>query len=111
MSNLAIQCIGDDCPPFWTMPSGRGFDEESSGKIVIDIEKAIAQLRESVTITFGRPLGEMRFSLSEFSRECSLANCHRYRAHTNTKDAYEEPKKVIDLLPPSTPAPEIVAEP
>ncbi len=111
MSNLAVQCIGDDCPPFWTMPSGRGFDEKSSGKIVIDLEKAIAQLRESVTITFGRPLGEMRCSLTEIYRECSITDWDGYGARAITKDAYEEAKKIIDLLPSSIPVPEIVAEP
>lgn len=110
MSNLAVQCIDADCPPFWTVPSGRGVDEKSS-KIAKDIEKAIAQLRESVTITYGRFLVEMRSALKEIYRECSKAGWDGYGAHAITEGAYEEAIKIIDLLPSSFPAPEIVAEP
>lgn len=111
MSNLAIQCIGSDCPPYWIMPSGVGFDENSSGKIVKDIDKAIKQLKKSITITFGRPLDEMRDSLLEIYKECSCADWDGYGAHPTTEDAYEEAQKIIDSLPSSIPAPEIVAEP
>jgi hypothetical protein len=93
------------------MPSGRGFDQESSREIDVTIESAIAQLRGSETITFGRPLEEMRDSLTEIYKECSCANWDGYGAHAITEDTYEEAKKIIDILPSSIPTPEIIAEP
>lgn len=112
MSNLAVQCIGSDCPPFWTMPSGVGFDQDSSGKIVSNLKRAIAQLRGTDTITYGRPLDEMHSTLVEIYRECSRADWDGYGADAITESAYEEAKKIIDVLSSSSiPAPEIVAEP
>ncbi|MEK6691492.1 MAG: hypothetical protein AABY78_09385 [Nitrospirota bacterium] len=111
MSNLAIQCIGSDCPPFWIKPSGEAFDENSSGKIVKDIDEAIKQLKKSITITFGRPLDEMRDSLLEIYKGYSRMDWDGYGAHAITEDAYEEAKKIIGSLPSSIPPPEIVAEP
>lgn len=111
MSNLAVQCLGTDCPPFWLRPSDAGFDENSSGRIAKDIYEAIDQLRKSVTITFGRPLDEMRDSLNELFIECSRADWDSYGAVAISEDAYEEAKKIIALLPSSIPMPEILAEP
>lgn len=111
MSNLAIQCIGADCPPFWIRPSGEGFDENSSGRIVKDIGEAIDQLRKSITITLGRPLDEMHDSLNEIYRECSRADWDGYGATAISEDTYEEAKKIINLLSSSIPMPEILAEP
>lgn len=111
MSNLAVQCIGADCPPFWIMPSGVGFDQDSSGKIASTLKSAITQLRGSETITIGRPLDDMRDSLLEIYKGCSRMDWDGYGAHAITEDAYEEAKKIIDSLPSSIPAPEIVAEP
>lgn len=111
MSNLAVHCLGADCPPFWIRPSDAGFDENSSGRIAKDIDEAIDQLRKSVTITFGRPLDEMRDSLNEIFRECMRADWDGYGAVAISEDAYEEAKKIINLLPSSIPVPEILAEP
>lgn len=111
MSSLAIQCIGTDCPPFWTQPSGQGFDENSTGKITHDIGEAISQLRRSVSMTFGGRLYEMQASLDDVYEECSQPDWDGYGAIAVHEDAYEEAKKILSLLPSFIPMPEIVAEP
>lgn len=111
MSNLAVQCLGADCPPYWIKPSDEGFDESSSERIAKDIDEAIAQLRRSITITLGRPLEEMRDALNEIYRECSQANWDGYGAAAISEDTYEEANRIINLLPSSIPMPEILAEP
>jgi len=92
-------------------PSGVGFDRDSSEIIARGIDEAIAQLKKSITITFGRPLDEMRDSLNEIYRECSHENWDGDGAAPITAGAYEEARRIIDVLPSSIPAPEIVAEP
>jgi len=47
----------------------------------------------------------------EVYRECSCADWDGYGALAVTRDAYEEAKKIIDLLPSSIQMPEIVPEP
>src|SRR3989338_6372044 len=111
MSNLAIQCLSFDCPPFWTVPSGRGFDENSSGKIASDIGVAIMQLRGALTISRGQLLSELRYSLNRIYDECSNPNWDGYGAQAISEDAYEEAERIISMLPSSIPAPEIIAEP
>lgn len=111
MSNLAVQCYGTDCPPFWIKPSGKGFDENSAKRITKEIDEAIAQLKKSITITLGRPLDELHDALNELYRECSQPDWDGYGAAAISQDAYEEAEKIISLLPSSIPIPEIVAEP
>lgn len=106
MSNLAVH----ERPPSWIMQSGVAFNP--SGNIAKNIDEAIKQLKNSITITLGRPLDEMRDSLNElFYRECSYANWDGYGAVAISKDAYEEADQIINLLPSAIPMPEIVAEP
>ncbi|MDP2168140.1 MAG: hypothetical protein Q8J64_07405 [Thermodesulfovibrionales bacterium] len=111
MSNLSVHCIGSDCPPFWTLPSGGKIDSELSEKIAVTLGTAIAQLKDAVTITFGQPSGDMRDSLREIREECSREDWDGYGAHAITMNAYEEAMKIIDLMPSSIPAPALVAEP
>ncbi len=111
MSNLAVQCYGTDCPPFWIKPSGNGFDENSTGKIAKDIDEALLQLKKPITITLGRPLDELRDSLNEVYRECSQPDWDGYGATAISQEAYEEANKIINLLPSSIPMPEIFADP
>lgn len=110
MSNLAIQCIGSDCSPFWARPSSEGLGD-SSKKIWLDIEEGIARIWGSESITLGRPLDEALISLFEVSRECSQSDWDGYGATAISEHAYEEAEKIINLLPSSIPMPEIVAEP
>jgi hypothetical protein len=109
--SVAVQCIGFDCPSFLTQPSSEGIDHSSSRKIVRNIRKEIAKLWGSESITFGRPLDEVLTALLEVYRECSCADWDGYGAAAVTPDAYEEAKKIIDLLPSSIQVPEIVPEP
>lgn len=110
MSNLAIQCTGSDCSPFWIRPSSEGFGD-SSRKIVEGIKREIAQMWGSESITFGRPLDDALISLLEVYRECSQSDWDGYGAAAISEDAYEEAKKIINLLPSSIRMPEITAEP
>ncbi len=121
MSNLAIQCIGKDCPPYWLSSSGTGFDQESSGVIADTMERAFAILRGSKfllvvqpvseAMTLGHPFDELRNSLYDRYRECSQPDWDGYGAQAVTEDAYAEAQRIIDALPSWLPAPEIVAEP
>lgn len=110
MSNLAIQCIGSDCTPFWIRPSSEGFGD-SSREIVKGIKREIAQMWGSESITFGRPLDDALISLLEIYNECFQSAWDGYDAAAISEDAYEEAKKIINLLPSAIPMPEIVAEP
>jgi len=109
--SVAVQCIGFDCPSFLTQPSSEGIDHSSSKKIVKNIRSEIAKLWGSESMTFGRPLDEVLTSLLEVYKECSSADWDSYGAVGVTSDAYEEAKRIIDLLPSSIQMPEIVAEP
>jgi hypothetical protein len=109
--SLAVQCIGFECPSFLTGPSGEGFDQDSSRKMVANIKKQIAQIWRPESITFGRPLDELLTSLFEVFKECSFVDWDGYGASAVTEDAYEEAKKIVNLLPSSIKMPEIVAEP
>jgi hypothetical protein len=112
MSNLAMQCLRTECPPYWIPSSGAGLDEDSSKIIVSATQKAINQLRGAVTITFGLPLAEMQESLRNIYQECSQMDWDGYGAYAISKEVYEEAQEIIDLLPKnSIPTPEIVAEP
>lgn len=110
MSNLAIQSIGSDCSPFWIRPSSEGFGD-SSRKIVNGIKREIAQMWGSESITFGRPLDDALISLLAVYTECSQSDWDGYGAAAISEDAYEEAKKIINLLPSSIKMPEITAEP
>ena len=109
--SVAVQCIGFDCPSFLTWPSSEGIDQSSSKKIVKNIRNEIAKLWGSESMTFGQPLYEVLSSLLEVYKECSNADWDGYGAVGVTSDAYEEAKKIIDLLPSSIQMPEIVPEP
>jgi len=110
MSNLAIQFIGADCLPFYTRPSSEGFGD-SSRIIVRGINREIAQMWGSESITFGRPLDDALIALREVYGACSQPDWDGYGAEAISEDAYEEAKSIINLLPSSIPMPEIVAEP
>jgi len=60
---------------------------------------------------FGQPLDKSFTSLLEVYKKCSSAGWDGYGAVALTPDAYEEAKRIIDLLPSSIQMPEIVAEP
>lgn len=109
--SIAIPCIGFDCPNFLTKPSSEGFDQGSSKRIFERIIEEIDKLRGSESMTLGRPLDEVLNSLNEVYRECSQAGWDGYSASAVTEDAYEEARKIINLLPSSIRIPEIVAEP
>ena len=109
--SVAVQCIGFDCPNFLTRPSSEGVDQGSSKRIVERIIEEVNKLRGSESMTFGRPLDEILTSLLEIYRECSHAGWDGYGASAVTEDAYEEARKIINLLPSSIKMPEIVAEP
>ena len=65
----------------------------------------------SESMTFGQPLDQVLTSLLKVCKECSCAGWDGYGAVAVTPDAYEEAKKIIDLLPSSIQMPEIVPEP
>jgi len=109
--SIAVPCIGFDCPSFLTMPSGEGTDQGSSKKIVSDIRRVIAKMWGSESITFGRPLDDALASLVDVYKECSRSDWDAYGAVAVSSDAYEEAKKIINLLPSSIQMPDIVAEP
>jgi len=110
MSN-AVQCIGFDCPSFLTRPSSEGLDQDSSRKIIQNIKREIANMWGSESITFGHSLDDALVSLFEVYKECSEVDWDGYGASAITKDAYEEARKIINLLPSSIIMPDIVAEP
>lgn len=110
MSNLSSQCIISDCPTFSIQPSGMGIDQES-GKVNNTLRDVIKKLKDSEAITFRRLLGDMHEFLVEIVKECSSENWDGYGAHAITGGAYEEAKKIINILPSSIPAPELVPEP
>ncbi len=109
--SVALQCIGFDCASYLTWPSSEGIDRNSSRKILKNVRDEITKLRGSESITFGRPLYEVHSSLLDVYRECSCADWDGYGAAAITPEAYEEAKRIIDLLPSSIQMPEIVAEP
>ena len=109
--SLAVSCVDFDCPNFLAGPSGEAFDQDSSRKMVASIKSQIAHIWGPESITFGRRLGEICDSLLETYKEASYSNWDAYGASPVTRDAYEEAKKIIDLLPSSIRMPEIVAEP
>jgi hypothetical protein len=109
--SVASQCLRFDCPSFLTRPSSEGIDHSSSRRVVKNIRNEIAKLWGSESITFGRPLDEVLTSLLEVYQECSSADWDGYGAIGVTSEAYEEAKRIIDLLPSSIRMPEIVAEP
>ncbi len=119
MSNLAIQCIGKECPPYWLQSSGTGYDQESSGSIAITMARAIAKLRGTLAstpegseaMTLGHLFDELRNTLTKLYGECSQADWDGYGAHAITENAYVEAQRLIDALPSWLPTPEIVAEP
>jgi len=109
--SLAVQCIGFDCPSFLTGPSGQGFDQDSSQKLVASIRREIEQIWRPDSITFGHPLDEILTALFEIYKDCSIGDWDAYGASPVTEDVYEEAKKIVNLLPSSIESPEIVAEP
>lgn len=109
--SVAVQCISPDCPSFLRAPSGEGFDQDSSQRMLVNLKRQISQIWGSESITLGRPLGDILDSLFEVFKECSAIGWDGYGASALTEDAFEEAKKIIDLLPSSIKMPEIVAEP
>ena len=108
--SVAVQCIDFDCPSFWTRPSGEGFGDFSK-RIAGSIQREIAQMWGSESVTFGRRLADARFALLGMYRDCVRADWDGYGASPITEDAFEEAKRIIELLPSSIEMPEIVAEP
>jgi hypothetical protein len=109
--SVAAQCIGFDCPNFLTRPSSEGVDQGSSRRIVERIIEEVSKLRGPESMTLGHPLEEVLTTLNEVYMECSQAGWDGYGASAVTEDAYEEARKIINLLPSSIRMPEIVAEP
>lgn len=109
--SVAVICIGPDCPNFLTGPSGEGVDQNSSKKVVKAINRWVSELWRRESITFGHLLDKMHTSLYETYQACIQPDWDGYGAAALTEDAYEEAKKIIDLLPSSIQTPEIVAEP
>ena len=107
--SVAVQCIDFDCPSLWTRPSSEGFGDFS--KRIGSIQREIAQMWGSESVTFGRRLADARLTLLGMYRDCMRADWDGYGASAITEDAFEEAKRIIELLPSSIEMPEIVAEP
>lgn len=104
--SVAIPCTGFDCPSYLTRPSGVGY----SGNYE-KIADEIAEMWSSQSITFGGLLGDALAALLAVYKECLKADWDGYGAAAINRDAYEEAKKIIKMLPSSIRMPEIVAEP
>jgi len=109
--SVAISCIGLDCPNYLTLPSSEGVDQNTSKGLIRAITKGISKLWASESITFGRSCDEAFSALAEVYTEASSADWDGYGANAVSADAYEEAKKIINLLPSSIPSPEFLPEP
>lgn len=109
--SVAVACRGSARPNFWTSPSSNGFDRDSSITIIKYIGDAISKLWGSETNALGRIFNGAIETLNEIYVEYSQVDWDGYGAAAITIGAYEEARKVIDLLPSSINAPEIVPEP
>lgn len=109
--SVAISCIGIDCPNYLTLPSSQGVDQNTSKGLIRAITKGISKLWASESITFGSSCQEVFSALEEVYKEASSADWDGYGANAVSVDAYEEAKKIINLLPSSIQAPDLLAEP
>jgi hypothetical protein len=76
-----------------------------------DVKREIGQMWGSESITLGGFLDDALMSLFDIYKECSQENWDNQGARMVSEDAFEEAKKIINLLPSSIPMPEIVPEP
>lgn len=109
--SVAVPYTGIDCPSFRIPPSGKSLDQDSSQNMIDHILEVITKTWNSENITFGHTLDETFLSLLEVYKDCSRENWDGYGALAIPYDAYEEAKKIINLLPSSIQIPEITAEP
>ncbi len=105
---MTAAVICTNCTGFNTWTGSNAVSEDSQ-LIRNKFEKAIAELRE--TITAGQSLRKALETLEEIYEEASLDNWDGYGAKPVTKEALFETQKLLDLLPSSVPLPDLVPEP
>jgi hypothetical protein len=109
--NLGVSCTYLESRPYWTRPSGEGFDEDSSKRLWKNLREAIREYWTPEVISRGDVLTQLREELEEISQECSQEGWDNYGASPINQPAIEEAWKVLEYMPLTIGIPEIVPEP
>jgi len=108
---MNVSFIYPESQPYWTRPSGVGFDEESSKKLFANLRDAIWDFWTPEVISRGDVLMQLREELEEISQECSREDWDNYGATPINPIAVEEAWKILEHMPHFLGLPEVAPEP